>query len=99
MQSSECFVNEAAVVIIKGELDNDAWPNFLPIIQKILIGDTRLMLLNLQAVTTMDDAGLSLIQLTDSILKSRNGSLVLTQPNEHLREQLAQENLPIIDLP
>ena len=99
MQSSECFVNEAAVVIIKGELDNEAWPNFLPIIQKILIGETRVMLLNLQAVTSMDEAGLSLIQLTDSILKSRNGSLVLTQPNTHLREQLAQENLPIIDLP
>ena len=99
MQSSECFVNEAAVVIIKGDLDNDAWPKFLPIIQKILVGETRLMLLNLQAVTTMDRAGLSLIQLTDSILKSRNGSLVLTQPNEQLRGQLTQENLPIIDLP
>ena len=47
MQSSECFVNEAAVVIIKGELDNEAWPNFLPIIQKILVGETRVMLLNL----------------------------------------------------
>ena len=99
MQSSECFVNEAAVVIIKGDLDNDAWPKFLPIIQKILVGETRLMLLNLQAVTTMDSAGLSLIQLTDSILKLRNGSLVLTQPNEQLRGQLTHENLPIIDLP
>ena len=87
------------MVIIKGDLDNDAWPKFLPIIPKILVGDTRLMLLNLQAVTTMDGVGLSIIQLTDSILKSRNGSLVLTQPNDQLREKLTQENLPIIDLP